>query len=88
MRRLRKYLLGGAVLVLAVTILAAVLVVRTLTFEPNVPVPQPIALAGPIAINIDSAARHLSEAVRFQTISHQEHAQDNEKAWDDQRAWL
>jgi carboxypeptidase PM20D1 len=88
MRLIRKVLLGGAALASATLVLTAVLVVRTLTLVPSVPAPQPIALAGPIPIDIDHAARHLSEAVRFQTISHQDHSQDNEQAWDDQRAWL
>ena len=47
-----------------------------------------MALAAPIPIDANAAAQHLGEAVRFQTVSHQDPKADDPKAWDDQRAWL
>ena len=74
----------GGVSVLAV--LAAVLVGRTLTLKSE----TETAMALPPAPSVDTAkaAQHLSEAIRFQTVSHQDPAQNDPKAWDDQRAWL
>jgi carboxypeptidase PM20D1 len=81
----RKILLGvlGAILLLAVVVLY-----RTFTFGPAEAVETPVALAAPIPIDANAAAQHLGEAVRFQTVSHQDPKDDDPKAWDDQRAWL
>jgi carboxypeptidase PM20D1 len=81
----RNILLGvGA----AVLLLVAVVLYRTFTFGPGKAVETPVALAAPIPIDVNAAAQHLGEAVRFQTISHQDPKEDDPKAWDDQRAWL
>ena len=59
---------------------------RTAQLKP----PAPIAMALPPAapVDLDRAARHLGEAIRFQTVSHQDPAENTPRAWDDQRAWL
>jgi len=47
-----------------------------------------IPLPPAASVDVASAARHLGEAVRFQTVSHQNRAENLASAWDDQRAWL
>ncbi len=81
----RNILLGvaGAILLLVVVVLY-----RTFTFEPGKTMETPVALAASIPIDANAAAQHLGEAVRFETVSHQDPKDDNPKAWDDQRAWL
>ena len=72
----------------AAALLVAVVLYRTFTFGPETAPPTPVALAAPIPIDVNQAAAHLGEAVRFQTVSHQDPKEDDPKAWDDQRAWL
>jgi carboxypeptidase PM20D1 len=72
----------------ALVLLAAVVLFRTFTFGPEKAVETPVALAAPIPIDVNTAAAHLGEAIRFQTVSHQDPKEDDPKAWDDQRAWL
>ena len=75
--------------VLAVVVLiVAVVLVRTLTYGPPQAAGAPVALAASVPIDGAAAAEHLSQAVRFQTVSHQDPREDDPKAWDDQRAWL
>jgi carboxypeptidase PM20D1 len=82
---MRKGLLG----VLAVIVLVvAVVLFRTFTYGPPQAAEAPVALAPPVRVNVDAAAQHLGEAIRFRTISHQDPKDDDPKAWDDQRAWL
>jgi carboxypeptidase PM20D1 len=82
---MRKGLLG----VLAVAVLlVAVVLFRTFTYGPPQAAEAPVALAPPVPVNVDAAAQHLGEAIRFRTISHQDPKDDDPKAWDDQRAWL
>jgi carboxypeptidase PM20D1 len=73
---------------IAVVLLVGVVLIRTLTFGPPQAAEAPVALAGPIPIDAAAAAQHLGEAIRFQTVSHQDPKEDDPKAWDDQRAWL
>ena len=72
----------------AVALLVLVVLYRTFTFGPGKAVETPVALAAPIPIDAGAAARHLGEAIRFQTVSHQDPKEDDPKAWDDQRGWL
>jgi carboxypeptidase PM20D1 len=81
----RKILWGApAILVLLVVIV----LIRTLTYRAETAIPPPVALAAPVPIDVHQAAAHLGQAIRFQTVSHQDPKQDDPKAWDDQRAWL
>jgi len=75
----------GAVAVLA--LLVIVVLIRTFTYGTGI-AGAPVALAAPVPIDVDQAAAHLGQAIRFQTISHQDPKEDDPKAWDDQRAWL
>jgi carboxypeptidase PM20D1 len=75
-------------LVGAVAILVAVVLGRTLAYRAEAGVETPVALAAPIPIDVHQAAAHLSQAIRFQTVSHQDPKADDPKAWEDQRAWL
>ncbi len=72
----------------AVLLLVVVVLYRTFTFGPEKALETPVALAAPISIDANAAAQHLGEAIRFQTVSHQDPKEDELKAWDDQRAWL
>ena len=81
----RRILLGALA---ALLLLVVVVLYRTFTFGPPAAVATPVALAAPIPIDVNAAAQHLGEAVRFQTVSHQDPKEDDAKAWDDQRAWL
>jgi carboxypeptidase PM20D1 len=47
-----------------------------------------VKLAAPVAIDNARAAQHLSEAIRFQTVSHQEKAEDQVAEWEKLHAWL
>jgi carboxypeptidase PM20D1 len=49
---------------------------------------RPVTLAAPIAIDADRAAARLSEAVRFQTVSNQDEAQNQWEQWDALQAWM
>jgi carboxypeptidase PM20D1 len=72
----------------ALAVLAGVVAVRTATFEPPSADLSRVKLAAETPIDAKEAARHLSRAVQFQTVSHQDPAQDDRAAWDAQRAWL
>ncbi|WP_029911213.1 M20 family peptidase [Caulobacter sp. UNC358MFTsu5.1] len=73
-------------LVLAV---GAVVAVRTATFKAPAAVDtSSIHLASARPVDVALAARHLGEAVRFQTVSHQDAAEDQPGEWDKLHAWL
>ena len=77
----------GAVAIVAV--LAAIVVVRTLTFKPPAAVDiSSVTLAAAPAIDQAAAARHLSEAVQIKTISNQNKADNQWAEWDRLHAWL
>ena len=81
-----KTALTAVGLVLAV---GAVVAVRTATFKAPAAVDTSsvhLAAARPFDVNL--AARHLGEAVRFQTVSHQDAAEDQPAEWDKLHAWL
>jgi carboxypeptidase PM20D1 len=81
-----KTALTAVGLVLAV---GAVVAVRTATFKAPAAVDtSSIHLASARPIDAALAARHLCEAVRFQTVSHQDPAQDQPGEWDKLHAWL
>lgn len=81
-----KVALTAVGLVLAVT---AVVAVRTATFKaPAVVDPASVKLASARPFDINKAAGHLAEAVRFQTVSHQDKAEDQPAEWDKLHAWL
>ena len=68
---------------------SAVIAVRTVTFKPPATVDTAsIRLASARPFDVDLAARHLGEAVRFQTVSHQDPAEDQPAEWDKLHAWL
>jgi carboxypeptidase PM20D1 len=68
--------------------LALVVLGRTLAYAPEPPIALPVALSEPIPIDVDRAARRLSEAIRFPTVSHANPAEDDPLAWRDLRTWL
>jgi carboxypeptidase PM20D1 len=81
-----KVALTAVGLVLAVT---AVVAVRTATFKAPAQVdPAAVKLASARPVDVAKAAGHLAEAVRFQTISHQDKADDQPAEWDKLHAWL
>jgi carboxypeptidase PM20D1 len=66
-----------------------VVAVRTATFKAPAAVDtSSIHLASARPFDADLAARHLGEAVRFQTVSHQDPAEDQPAEWDKLHAWL
>ncbi len=69
---MKKLLIGLAAFI---TVLAAVVVIRTLTYPFGEQVH--VIPVEPREINAEAAASHLAEALRFQTVSHQEPA-DND----------
>ncbi len=83
---IRKMLLGaGAVAAIAATTVA----VRTANHQPAlVGNGSGIALAAAPSVDVRAAAARLGEAVRFQTISNQDKADNIVAEWDKLRAWL
>jgi len=81
-----RVVIGVAALLL---IVAAVVVARTLVYSPpfDPPGARP-ALGLAIVIDASAAAEHLSQAVRIQTIAHQDPAMDDLRQWDALHAWL
>ncbi|HEY9236005.1 MAG TPA: M20 family peptidase [Phenylobacterium sp.] len=72
-----------------VLLLAAVVVVRALTYKPKAGADlSQVKLAVPIAIDNARAAQHLSQAIGFRTISHQDKAEDEAPEWEKLHAWL
>ncbi len=78
MKILLRSFLGLLVLV---AVLAAVLVYRTITFQPQVQIGSTDALAGSPPFDVDLAARHLSEAIRIRTVSQQDEAATDRNEW-------
>jgi carboxypeptidase PM20D1 len=79
----------GSLALGAVALVTVVVVVRTVAFEP--PAAHDFAsvpLAASARVDIAQAARHLSEAVRFRTVSHQDSAENDWAEWDRFDAWL
>ena len=59
----------------AVVVLAGVAAVRTATYEAPVALDPGTALAPAPAFDLQAAAAHLSQAIGFRTVSHQEAAE-------------
>ena len=72
----------------AVVVLVGVVAVRTATYEAPVAVDRGIELAAAPAFDLQSAAAHLSQAIGFQTVSHQDAADNQAAEWDRLHAWL
>jgi len=69
--------------------MAAVIAVRTATYEPPVAgdsIEVPLATAP--SVDLQRAAARLAEAVRFRTISHQDASENDSAEWDRFHAWL
>jgi len=84
-------LIGRIVLALLalVVVLAGIVLVRTMAYKPKTGQDlSQVKLAAPVAIDNARAAQHLSEAIRFQTVSHQEKAEDQVAEWEKLHAWL
>lgn len=74
---------------LGITVLGAVLAVRTATFAPtDIADGSGISVAAAPPIDVQAAAQHLSAAIRFRTVSNQDDAQNQTEEWDKLRAWL
>jgi carboxypeptidase PM20D1 len=83
---MRRWLMGaGGLVVLG----AAVVAVRTATFAPAaVADASDIKVAVAPAFDGAAAAQHLAAAVRFQTVSHQDPAENQLAEWDKLHRWL
>jgi carboxypeptidase PM20D1 len=79
MRIVGRIALGlAAVLV----VLAAVVVVRTLTFKPPAAADLAgIKVAAPVTVDVAGAAQRLSEAIQIPTIRHQDRTEDVDAEW-------
>lgn len=86
MRTAGKAALGAAGVV---AILAGVIAVRTATFRSPVAADgAAVALAEAPAMDPALAARHLSEAIRIATVSHQDAADNDAAQWEALHRWL
>jgi len=73
----------------AAVVVAAVITVRTATYSaPGEDAATSVVLAESVPVDIDAAARHLAEAVRFRTISHQDPDENDWGEWERFHAWL
>lgn len=73
----------------AVALATMVITVRTVAFEP--PAARDfgsVALADAAPIDVATAARHLSEAIRIRTVSHQDRSRNDWHEWDRFDQWL
>ena len=69
-------------LVALLVVLAAVVLYRTFTFKgPAAADLSQVAVAPPIAVDLDRAAEHLSLAVQIPTVRHQDRAEDVDEEW-------
>jgi carboxypeptidase PM20D1 len=75
---------GRALLALAglVVLLAAVVLVRTLTFKaPAAADVSGVAVGAPVKVDVARAARRLSQAVQIPTVRHQDRTEDVDAEW-------
>ncbi len=82
----RGRVLGGAALAVLV-VAAAVVAVRTAALKPP-PSPEGADAAPPVAVDDAGAARRLGEAVRIQTVSHQDPKANDPAQWAALHDWL
>jgi len=78
----------GAILLGALLLLAAFLIIRTLTYESPAADHSGVDLRPAPAVNIEEAAKHLSEAIRFRTITEQDDGAADLSQWDAMHDWL
>jgi len=79
----------GLVLLAAVVLLIAVVIYRTETYRPPAAVDfSQVKLAPAMPVDTAKAAQHLAEAVRIQTVSHQDIADNDPSQWDALHQWL
>jgi carboxypeptidase PM20D1 len=72
-----------------IALAAVVVTLRTIAFEPRGALDfASVRLADAPAVDVATAARHLGEAVRFRTISHQDGASNDWAEWGRFDAWL
>ena len=72
-----------------VGVLAAVIAIRTATYEaPGDGARGKVQLAAAPPVDLQRAASHLAEAVRFRTISHQDASENDAAEWKRFHAWL
>jgi carboxypeptidase PM20D1 len=73
----------------ALVVGVAAVSVRTLTFAPSgVADASGVVLAKAPAFEISTAAAHLSAAIRFQTVSHQDAAANKLEEWEKLHSWM
>lgn len=83
---MRKWVLGAGA---ALLVMGAAIAVRTILFEPGaVADGAGIAVAPPAPFDLAKASENLGAAVRFQTVSNQDPAQNRVEEWDRLHAWL
>lgn len=88
-RRRRLVLRVASVFAGGLVGLAAVLVVRTLLLKPVDPVRQdPIPAKTETSVDISAAALRLGEAIRFQTLSHQNPSENDRSQWLGLHDWM
>ena len=76
-------------LVAALAVLLAVVLVRTFAYKPpGVADGSGVKVAPSIAVDLSAAARHLSQAIQIQTVSHQDPAEDQPAEWEKLHAFL
>lgn len=86
MRNLKRIV---AALAAALIGLVAVVLIRTLTYKTPVAANlSGVKVAPAIAVDVDRAAQHLSQAVQIQTVSNQDKTQDQLAEWDRLHAFL
>jgi carboxypeptidase PM20D1 len=86
MRWIRRIVVG---LVVLAAILVVVVLVRTFTYKPPAMADlSGVKVAPPVPVDVDAAARHLSQAVQIQTVSHQDPADDQPAEWEKLHAFL
>ncbi|MGE5502390.1 MAG: M20/M25/M40 family metallo-hydrolase, partial [Ignavibacteriales bacterium] len=79
----------GLLVFAAVVLLVAVVAFRTETYQPPAQVDfSQVKLAPAMPVDTAKAAQHLSEAVRIQTVSHQNIADNDPAQWDRLHQWL
>ncbi|HEY3815191.1 MAG TPA: M20 family peptidase [Caulobacteraceae bacterium] len=72
-----------------IAVLVAVVAVRTATYAPPASADlSQVKLAAAPPIDLDRAAQHLGEAVRIQTVSHQDPSRDDPAQWTALHDWL
>jgi carboxypeptidase PM20D1 len=77
----------GLMLAAGLLVLIAVLTVNTLKLKPAAPAAE-VALAAPVPVDVAAAAGRLGQAIRFQTVSHQDPAEDRPDQWRALADWL